>query len=434
VPRSFVSGVGLAAIAAGALALVLAASVRGGVVLDRAAEALEHDPVYVDPEAQPTLTPAEERRLEDAIDEAGEGPIYIAVLPAAARAEAGGDGFEALRRLALAVDRRGAYALAAGGELSAGATGDTGLAQGEAARLAAAARRASSDEGLAATLVDFVERVGAARADQGGAGESGAADEGGGGFPWWLVVLGGGALAYMLVRLRRRENAERAELAEVKEAASEDLVALASDVQALEEQVEQNPRAKQAYLAALDHYARASSAFDWARTPKALEPVAHALEEGRYEMAVARAELAGEPPPERRAPCFFDPRHGPSVCDVALFGAGAREVPACAACALRIDEGEQPEPRRVLAGGRPVPYFAAGPAFGSYFGGFFPGLVLGQVVAGGFGDWGAPPGLGANEDDAQDEGQDGDEGWGDTGDFAGGLDGGDFGGGDFGGE
>jgi hypothetical protein len=124
--------------------------------------------------------------------------------------------------------------------------------------------------------------------------------------------------------------------------------------------------------------------------------------------------------PERRPACFFDPRHGPSVRDVewAPPGGQQRSVPACAACALRVEEGEEPQSRQVLVGGAATPYWAAGPAFGGYFGGFFPGLLLGELVGGvgGFG-WGGPASV--------------DQGGPDVGDFGGGT--GDFGGGDFGG-
>jgi hypothetical protein len=182
-------------------------------------------------------------------------------------------------------------------------------------------------------------------------------------------------------------------------------------------------------LAALDRYSRASSALDRARTPQQLAPVAEALEEGRYLMASAQARLAGEQPPERRPPCFFDPRHGPSVRDVPWSpdGAGAtRDVPACAACAIRVEEGYEPESRQVLVGGRAMPYWMAGPMYGGYFGGFFPGLLVGEMLGGfGFGGYGfGGPFMGGYGDGGSyDSGGDGD--------FDGGL--GDFGGGDFGG-
>jgi hypothetical protein len=151
--------------------------------------------------------------------------------------------------------------------------------------------------------------------------------------------------------------------------------------------------------------------------------VTSALEEGRWAMAAAKAELAGEPAPERRPPCFFDPRHGPSVTDVewAPPGGQPRAVPVCAADLQRIEDGEQPESRQVPMDGQMVPYWAAGPAYMPWAGGFFgggllPGLFLGSMLGGGFGMFG-----GAMADDAFAGG---------GGDFGGDL--GDFGGGDFG--
>ena len=113
-------------------------------------------------------------------------------------------------------------------------------------------------------------------------------------------------------------------------------------------------------------------------------------------MASARAVLEGRPPPERRPPCFFDPRHGPSVEDVEWTPPGGipRTVPACAADAQRIRGGEDPQARQVPtgAGGR-VPYYNApgyyAPWFGGYFGGFgglFTGFLLGSALGG----WGYP--------------------------------------------
>ena len=180
----------------------------------------------------------------------------------------------------------------------------------------------------------------------------------------------------------------------MKEAAREDLVALADDVAALEDEVDRDPDAKEDYLLALEQYDLASQRFDRARTPQELEPVAKALDEGRYLMTRAKARLAGQALPERRLPCFFDPRHGPSVKDEWFTppGGGPREVPVCAADAVRLEDGEQPESRLVQSGGRMVPYWSAPSHFGGYFGGFVPGLVAGSLLSGGGGGWdrGAP--------------------------------------------
>jgi hypothetical protein len=131
---------------------------------------------------------------------------------------------------------------------------------------------------------------------------------------------------------------------EVRASAEEDLVALGDDIRSLDVDIQmpQAPEeAKERYEQALEAYQRASQIFDRARRPEDLAPVSETLEEGRYAMAYAKAVLDGKPRPERRPPCFFDPRHGPSVEEVqwAPPGGAARPVPACAADALRIKEG-----------------------------------------------------------------------------------------------
>ena len=141
-------------------------------------------------------------------------------------------------------------------------------------------------------------------------------------------------------------------------------------------------------------------------------------------MASAKARMAGEEPPERRPPCFFDPRHGPSTRDVLWsppYGQ-PREVPACEADALRVEQGEEPEPREIEWGGRRVPYWQAGPAYapyaGGYFGGFGGGLLPGILIG---------STLGATPDMSYGDSSGGGDFGG--GDFGGGM-GGDFGGGE----
>jgi hypothetical protein len=394
------------------LALVLAPAASAGTIINRAAQALANDPVYVDPSAK-TVSQADADALRREIASKGKGPIYIAVLPKAALAEGGGSAVGIADEFHRILGRRGVYAVVAGDQFRAESTD---LGKGKAGKLAAEAFRAHRKQGVTPTLLDFVDRVGATRSGSGSSGE-------GSRFGWWPIVILAiaGFLVYRTIK-RRRQNAS--DFSAVKEAAREDLVALADDVQVLEHKVEDNDAAKRDYLAALDKYSQASSTFDRAMSPDQLAPVAESLEEGRYLMASAESRLDGREPPERRPACFFDPRHGPSVRDVewAPPGGQPRLVPACAADAARIEQGEEPESRQVLVGGRATPYWAAGPAFGGYFGGFFPGLLLGELMMGGLGGfgWGGVPG-----------GYD--TGGSSSGDFGGGSDTGDFGGGDFGG-
>jgi hypothetical protein len=399
-------------LAVAVVALALAPAATAGAIVDRAANALASDPVYLDPAAT-TVTPAQAAALRREIESNAHGPVYVAILPKAALAEAGGSAVGLVDEVHRQLDRRGVYAVVAGNQFRAEATD---LDSGRAGKLATEAFDAHHTEGVAPTLVDFVDRVGAERT---------GANDGGGGhrFGFWPIVIIGGAILLVYRGLRRRRRSAN-EFRGVKEAARSDLMALADDVQVLEHKVEGNPAAQQDYLAALDKYGAASAAFDSAMSARQLTPVAESLEEGRYLMASAEARLEGREPPERRPACFFDPRHGPSVRDVEWTPPGGRprEVPACAACATRIEDGEEPDSREVLVGGRTMPYWAAGPAYGGYFGGFFPGLLLGEVIGGGLG-WG-----GGYAGDGGTAYNDGDG----AGDF-GGNGGGDFGGGDFGG-
>ena len=80
--------------------------------------------------------------------------------------------------------------------------------------------------------------------------------------------------------------------------------------------------------------------------------------QGTYAVVVGNQLRAGATP-ERRAPCFFDPAHGPSVGDVEWAPAGGvpRNVPACQADTVRIQRGEEPLIRQVTVGGSQHPYW-----------------------------------------------------------------------------
>src|SRR6185436_7985997 len=164
----------------------------------------------------------------------------------------------------------------------------------------------------------------------------------------------------LLISRRHKRQRQEAELAEIKENARDDLVALGDDIRALDLDVQMpglpdDTRAD--YERAVNAYDRADTAWEQARTPDDMRPVGEALEEGRWAMESTRARLEGREPPERRAPCFFDPRHGPSTRDVewAPAGGAQRAVPACEADAQRVDRGDGaggPVVREVTLGGR----------------------------------------------------------------------------------
>jgi hypothetical protein len=398
---------------------------------------LRSSPVYVDPGADLAISSADQDRLREKIDGAGAGPVYFAILPAAAELEAGGSPDGVLQALHDALGRKGTYAAVIGKHFRAGS--DV-LAKGAAGRLATEALDAHRGEGVTATLLDFVDRVATERrgGSSGGGGGGGDGGPGAGGSALIALLVAGGAI-FLVGRGVRKRRQNQAELAEVKAAAHDDLIALADDVQKYEQPVESNPQAKAQYTQALDSYDKASGSYDRATQPQQLEAVTTALEEGRYHMTSAEAILVGHQPPERRAPCFFDPRHGPSTRDVewAPPGGTSRKVPACEADAQVVERGAQPASREVMAGGRMVPYWNAPPYFGPWAGGYFmpfggtgflSGLFLGELLGGAYGGWGygswggagTPGGFGSWDSGAGAGG----------GDFGGGMS---FGGGDFGG-
>ncbi|MBA3329994.1 MAG: hypothetical protein H0T39_03810, partial [Actinobacteria bacterium] len=273
--------------------------------IETAAAALRSDPVYVDPDARSTLSEADAETLRNRIDRGGGG-IYVAVLD--------DDGLSpeaALRQLSEELGRDGTYAVIVGRTFRAGATSGR---EGLIPDLANAALRANRSEGAGAILLDFVDRVDAARSGRGAEPATRGEEDGGSGLGGLgvIAVIGAALVGFFALRRRRRDATA---FAEVRETAEADLIALGDDIRALDLDVEMpsaDRQGKEDYGLALGAYERASQALKRARRPQDLEAVSSALEGGRFAMASAKARLAGELPPERRSPCFFDPRHGPS--------------------------------------------------------------------------------------------------------------------------
>jgi hypothetical protein len=422
-----------------ALAALAAAPAQAATVIDKAAQCLEDRPVCVDHRATDILDASAENELTQRIQQSGAGPIYVAVLPKTA-----GSADKLLAELHSALGRRGTYVLVAGSKLRA-ASDEQPVGQ-----IATQVAQEHRGEGAQAVLDGFVDEV----ADARNGGSSDTSDDGGGTssvVPLAIIAgLFGLGFLYAGRQRRRRREEERAQLEEVKRVARDDLVALGDDIRSLDLDVEMpnaDSTAVEEYGRAVDLYTRAEEAFDSSRRPQDLAPVTSMVQDGRYLVASARARLEGREPPEHRPPCFFDPRHGPSVRDVewAPPGGAARMVPACAADAQRVESGQDPATREVEVGGRSMPYWNApayyGPWAGGFYGGFgggsfLGGLLLGEFLGGGFG-WGGPGFFGADYDytGGGDWGGDigGDIGGGFGGDFGGDIGGGDFGGGDFGG-
>lgn len=273
------------------------------------------------------------------------------------------------------------------------------------------------------------------------------------------------------VEHRRRQQVSAQEMASVKEAADEDVTQFGEELQRLDIDLagrELDEAARQDYQRALDSYEDAKKSVDAVTTPDEIRHVTEILEDGRYAVACVKSRVAGEPLPQRRAPCFFNPQHGPSVRDVSWSPerGAPRQVPACAADAERVEAGAEPASRQVMVGSRRVPYWQAGPAYAPWAAGYFGAfglmemMFIGTMMGAAFGGFGGDGSYGEGYEEGYDAGQDGGSGDGSDGggsdggydgggyDTAGGYDGGgydgggydgggfgggDFGGGDFGG-
>jgi hypothetical protein len=373
----------LVVLLASSLALVglLASPAQAGRYVDRAVAGLGRDHVYVDAGAKNAVPAASVTALRDRVRKAGT-PVYVAVLPAAALRESGGNADRLAQAIVSALRGGGTVAVAAGGRIgAASSTLDPGIA-GTTVRAANQAHRGD----LGATMLDFVGRADAAAS----AGE-----------PFWRTVwdqplvrpiafVVGGLILVTLVDVvvvnvfRRRRAGRTSGFGDVRALAREDIVALGDDLRNLDVGLEaesDNPQAMRDYTRAYESFQQAVEAFERAAGPNDFAPVSTALEAGRYYMTLARARFEGREIPQRRPPCFFDTRHGPSVDDVGWMPKGGppRPVPACESCMRNIANGVEPAARQVVAGGRKMPFYDAPPHFESWFAGYFGGAAAGLV-------------------------------------------------------
>jgi hypothetical protein len=383
----------LAVLAGLALCLLagLAAPAWAGPWVDRTTGNLRDGPLYVHPAARPTLSLPDQERIRARLALVGT-PIFVAVLPSQALAEAGGSANRLAALVGASVNRPGTYLVVAGGEQGAGSNT---LAKGQAANRAKVAFREHPD--LADATVDFIARVedaaGTPPATTAPAQPPPGVDDGGNTVLVVLLALAGVvALSVLLALTLENRSARRTvrsgnQFAEAKAVAQEDVAALGSDLRnlAVDFQADEldNPAAVNQFTRAHEYLERAEQALEQARAPEDLAQVSSALESGRFAMAAARARFERREPPRRRPPCFFDTRHGPSVNDVGWEPPGGppRPVPACEACMRQIASGGQPQPRRVRTGLRRVPFYDAPPHFESWFGGYFGGAAA-DLVAG----------------------------------------------------
>ena len=225
---------------------------------------------------------------------------------------------------------------------------------------------------------------------------------------WLLAALGGGGVALAGKYVWNRRAAKRGdaeELEQIRKLADEDVTLLGEELSRLGDRVaglELDADTRVDYQRGLDAYESAQRSVKGIKSAAAISTVTDTLAAGRYAIVCVQARVAGEPVPERRVPCFFNPQHGPSTTDVIWTqpGHGTRKVPACAQDAERIKAGEDPEVRYVRYGGRRVPYWRAGSAAAPYGQGYFAegagasfiAIATFEGLAGGAGGWGGSDG------------------------------------------
>ncbi|KIQ63778.1 membrane protein [Kitasatospora griseola] len=435
------------------LLMVLGLSVPAQAAgLNDAADSLKKSQVYVDPAMTGRFSNDQAEALAKKLKKADK-PIFVAVLPDS-QAYAPKNLMSDLRTKVGIV---GVYAVWRGNGFDAHADAKA-LSKDSATKLAGASFRSNNGD-INATVNEFVDQAVKQTKGDGPQHSTSVA---------WIVVpvallaLAGGGVFLLFRRAKKRKQEKaRAELAQLRTVVDEDITAFGEEL----DRLDFNPGAPGAddtqradYTRALDSYDRAKRTMDEATEPDDVRPVTEALEDGRFALATLAARREGRPVPERRVPCFFDPRHGPSTTDVqwAPAGGAPRSVPACADDAARLAVGQDPYIRTVETEHGHQPYWNAGPAYSPWAGGYFgggmlPGLLVGTMLgsmisspgyayAGGHGDYGQ--GGGADYTGGADAGEYSGAAFNSAdfsgadfggGDFGGGGGFGDFGGGDFGG-
>lgn len=421
--------------AAAALAVLTAGApgAHAATDLSQVAEALRDGPVYVDPAASDQLSSADAEALADKIEDADK-PVFVAVLPADQPTG------NLLLNLRTETGITGLYGVRVGDRFDAAADASV-MSRQSVDNLVASVQSAGDPK---AQLNDFVD---SALRNVRGTAPASWSDGGGAGvdvsslIAVGAVVLAGGAGAYALVRRNRRrhETEQRAALEKLRVVVDEDITAFGEELDRLDfhpAETGADDAMRADYERALDSYDQAKRLMDSARRPEDVKAVTQSLDDGRFSLTRLAARREHQPLPERRPPCFFDPRHGPSVADETWTppGGTSREVPVCAADRTRLSEGRDPVIREVDTEQGRRPYWEAGPAYGPWAGGYFgggllPGLLVGTLLGSMMAtpSYAADYGAGYGYEGGDVSGADFD-----SGDFGGFDGGGGFGGGDFG--
>lgn len=168
-------------------------------------------------------------------------------------------------------------------------------------------------------------------------------------------------------RRRESELVAQEEFRHVRRMAAEDVTVLGEQLAELHVETltdDLGHEATRHYQQALDGYERAKSALDAATEAEQVGAVDAELREARYQRACVLALRDGEPLPERRGPCFFNPQHGPSRTEVSWAPPQGveRQVEVCGSCTQRLSGGLAVDVRLVRVGDRYVPWWQSGAA------------------------------------------------------------------------
>jgi hypothetical protein len=419
-----------------ALAALPAVPAAAGGGIGVIAASLRTDPVYTVPEAADVLPPATADALRAKIGSSGK-PVFVVAVPANSPLASAGSRAAVLSGLRQQVGRPGVYAVAVGRTFDAAADASV-MSPARLATLKSDTLAAHQGDGPA-LLTAFVDgAVAEAGKDTGSARGGGAAW---GGLAVVAAVIVVGFAGVFLLRRRagtRRAARAREELDQVRPVVDEDITAYGETLEGAgfdPAAADSDDGMRDDWTRALDAYERAKSAMAAARGPEDVRAVSEALDDGRFALATLQARRDGTPLPERRPPCFFDPRHGPSVRDMrwAPMGGAARDVPVCAADAARLTDGLDPAIREVEGPQGRRPYWEAGPAYGPWAAGWYGGMLLPGLLLGTTLGASMNMGYGAGWDGGADGSADG--GFGAGGDAGGGFGGwGGDGGGGWGGD
>lgn len=167
--------------------------------------------------------------------------------------------------------------------------------------------------------------------------------------------------------LRTRLERDR-QLRLARSAAEADVNGFGDQLARLAALADADPAGADLYTQVSALHARAQESLRAARQPDEFSRVTELLEEGRWTAAQLAARATGQPMPARRPPCFFNPGHGPSTCNILWRH---RSLPSCAADATRVHAGADPYIRTVERGGRRVPYWEGGPAYAGWARGYY---------------------------------------------------------------